>query len=218
MVERVRARSGRPKSTRLVAELSELGVRGAVVCDCLLTSLEGGDLALVESLGFDLTLLLQTINNILVTPANLVRKALDSAVLAARLQAKDTKSFRDNHALLAVVWRRNTLKELETLKGCGTTGCLVGDHAADGTEEDLGRGTVMEGAGLFRVHNMAFVEEVVVAELVAEEAARDVDFFTAYDGNLLAIEDLLGDDGGQPTKQMALAVDDNRGRGEGGHR
>jgi hypothetical protein len=34
------------------------------------------DLALVESLGFDLTLLLQTINNILVTPANLVRKAL----------------------------------------------------------------------------------------------------------------------------------------------
>jgi hypothetical protein len=57
------------------------------------------------------------------------------------------------------------------------------------------------------------------AHLVAEEAARDVDLLAANDDNLLAIEDLLGDDGGQATKQMALAVDDDGGGGErcGGH-
>jgi hypothetical protein len=54
-------------------------------------------------------------------------------------------------------------------------------------------------------------------DLVAEEAAGDVDLLSAHDGNLLAIKDLLGDNGGQPTKQMALAVDDDGSRGEGGH-
>ena len=38
-------------------------------------------------------------------------------------------------------------------------------HASDGTEEDLGRSAVMERAGLFGVDDMAFVKEVVIAEL-----------------------------------------------------
>jgi hypothetical protein len=90
---------------------------------------------------------------------------LDCAVLAARLQAENAESFWDNHALLAVVGRRDTLEDLETLKSSSATGSLVGSHAADGTVEDLGRSAVMEGAGLFRVDDMAFVEEVVVAQL-----------------------------------------------------
>jgi len=64
---------------------------------------------------------------------------------------------------------------------------------------------------------MAFVEEVMVAEFVAEEAARNVDLLAADDDDLLAREDLLGDNGGQPTQEMALAVNDNRTRGEGRH-
>jgi len=39
---------------------------------------------------------------------------------------------------------------------------------------------------------MAFVKEVVIAELVAEEAARDVDLLASYNDDLLAAEDLLG--------------------------
>ena len=53
--------------------------------------------------------------------------------------------------------------------------------------------------------------------LVAEEAAGDVDLLTPYNNNLLAAQDLLGYDRGQPTKQMALAVNDDGGRGEGRH-
>ena len=38
-------------------------------------------------------------------------------------------------------------------------------HATDGSEEDFGRRSVMEGARLFGVDDMTLVEEVVVPEL-----------------------------------------------------
>jgi hypothetical protein len=38
-------------------------------------------------------------------------------------------------------------------------------HAADGAVQNLGRRAVVKWAGLFGVHNMAFVEKVVVSEL-----------------------------------------------------
>ena len=41
-------------------------------------------------------------------------------------------------------------------------------HATDGSEEDFGRSSVMEGARLFRVNDMAFVKEVVVSELKSQ--------------------------------------------------
>jgi hypothetical protein len=49
------------------------------------------------------------------------------------------------------------------------------------------------------------------AHLVTEEAARDVDFLTANDDNLLAIQNLLGYNGGQPTEEVTLAVNDDWG-------
>jgi len=51
----------------------------------------------------------------------------------------------------------------------------------------------MEGARLAGVDNVAFVEEVVVSQLVAEKGAADVDLLAPDDNNLLAIEDLLRD-------------------------
>jgi len=65
-------------------------------------------------------------------------------------------------------------------------------HASDSTEENLGRCTVVERARFFGVDDMAFVKEVVITELVAEEAARDVDLLASHNDNLLAVEDLLG--------------------------
>ena len=41
----------------------------------------------------------------------------------------------------------------------------MGDHAADGPIEDLGGCTMVEGAGLFGVDNVALVQEVVVPQL-----------------------------------------------------
>jgi len=64
---------------------------------------------------------------------------------------------------------------------------------------------------------MAFVEEVVVPELVAEEAPRNVDLLASNNNNFLAIENLLRDDRSQPTKEMALAINNDGGRGESGH-
>jgi hypothetical protein len=55
------------------------------------------------------------------------------------------------------------------------------------------------------------------AHLVTEEAARDVDFLAANDNNLLAIQNLLGYNGGQPTEEVTLAVNDDWGWRDGGH-
>ena len=90
---------------------------------------------------------------------------LDRAVLPARLQPQYPESLRDDHALLAIVGRGDALKELEALKSSRAAGSLVRDHAADGPVENLGRCAVVEGARLFRVDNVAFVEEVVVPQL-----------------------------------------------------
>jgi hypothetical protein len=85
------------------------------------------------------------LDDVLVLPANLVAETADSAVLAARLQPQDTEGLRNNHLLLLVVRGRDTLEHLEALKGSGTAGGLVGDHAADGLVEDTGRSAEVEG-------------------------------------------------------------------------
>lgn len=85
------------------------------------------------------------LNNILVLPANLVAQTANSAVLAAGLQAQDTQSLGNNHLLLLVVWRRDTLENLKALKSSGTTGSLVGNHATDSLVEDAGRSAEVEG-------------------------------------------------------------------------
>ena len=85
------------------------------------------------------------LDNILVLPADLVAEATDGAVLAAGLQSQDTEGLGNNHLLLLVVRGRDTLEDLEALKGGGTAGGLVGDHATDGLVEDPGRGAEVEG-------------------------------------------------------------------------
>ncbi len=42
----------------------------------------------------------------------------------------------------------------------------MGNHSANGLEENFRWRTVMEGTRLLRVDDMAFVEEVMVAELL----------------------------------------------------
>ena len=114
----------------------------------------------------------------------------------------------------------------------------MGDHASDGAVEDLGGSAVMEGTRLFRVDDVALVEEVVVTELsqaiqfqhfppfprlctcahlVPEEAARNVDLLAPHHNDFLPIEDLLRDDGGQSSKEVTLAINDDGSRRECGH-
>lgn len=86
------------------------------------------------------------LNNILVLPADLVAQTANSAVLAAGLQTQNTQSLGNDHLLLLVVWGRDTLEDLKALQGGGTTGSLVGDHAADGLVEDAGWSAEVERA------------------------------------------------------------------------
>jgi hypothetical protein len=53
--------------------------------------------------------------------------------------------------------------------------------------------------------------------LVAKEAPGDVDLLAPDDDDFLPRENLFGDNGGQPTKEMTLAINDDGCRGECGH-
>lgn len=172
--------------------------------------LAGGNLlALVVSGALGLSSLLQAGNNILVLPANLVAQTADSAVLAAGLQTKNAEGLGNDHLLLLVVRGRDTLEDLETLKGGGTTGSLVGNHATDGLVEDSGGSTEVEGTTTGRVETGGLAEVGVVLELSAEELARDVESLSADNDDLLTLEELLGDNTGQTAEQVALAIDND---------
>lgn len=69
----------------------------------------------------------------------------DSAVLAAGAEAEDAEGLGNDDALLLVIRGRNTLEDLQALHGGGTTGGLVGDHAADSLVEDAGGSAEVEG-------------------------------------------------------------------------
>lgn len=69
----------------------------------------------------------------------------DSAVLAAGAETQNAQSLGNDNALLLVVGRGDTLEDLEALHGGGTTGGLVGNHAADSLVEDAGRSAEVEG-------------------------------------------------------------------------
>jgi len=146
----------------------------------------------MEGLRPDLPLLLEAVNNVLITPSNFVGETLYCTIFPPWLQPQNPQSFWHNHPLLPVIERGDTLIEFQAFEGSGAASSLMRHHAPDGTEEDLGRSTVMERAGFFGVDDMAFVKKVVVAELVAEEAAGDVDLLASHNDDLLAVEDLLG--------------------------
>ena len=53
--------------------------------------------------------------------------------------------------------------------------------------------------------------------LDAEEATRDINLLTPHNDNLLPTQNLLRDYGRKPAQEMALAINDDGARGEGGH-
>lgn len=82
----------------------------------------------------------------------------NGAVLATGLEAEHTESLGNNNTLLLVVWGRDTLEDLESLQGSGTTGGLVRNHTADGLVEDARRGAEVEGTTTGRVETGGLAE------------------------------------------------------------
>jgi hypothetical protein len=150
------------------------------------------DLALVVSLALGLPLLLQLVDDVLVTPTDLVRQPLQGAVLPAGLESEDTESGGNNHLLDLVLGGGDTLEQLQSLQSGSSSRGLVGDHSSDSLVEDSRRGSEVERTGSGRVDNVSLVEVGVVLQLVSEERSGNVDLLASDDGDLLAAEDLLG--------------------------
>ena len=151
----------------LVAILSKLGLGLAVNVRTRLglgEATAGGLLALVVSVALNLAALLESGNNILVLPADLVGQTANGAVLAAGAQTEDAQSLGNDDALLLVVGRGNTLEDLKALHGGGTTGGLVGNHAADSLVEDAGRSAEVEGTTASGVETSHLAEVGVVLD------------------------------------------------------
>lgn len=89
--------------------------------------LDGGGLSLVVGLTLGLSLLLQSVDDVLVSPSDFVGDSLQGAVLSSGLQSQDSESSGDDHLLGLVLGGGNTLEELESGQGGGTSRALVGN-------------------------------------------------------------------------------------------
>jgi len=83
-------------------------------------------LPLVVSLSLDLSLLLQPVDNILVSPSDLVTESLQSTVLPSGLQSEDSESIGNDNPLDLVLRWGNTLVEFKSLESGGTSCGFVG--------------------------------------------------------------------------------------------
>ena len=94
------------------------------------------------------------------------------AVLPTALQSEDLQSRWDDHLLLLVIGRRNSLESLKTLKSILPSLGLVRNHPSDSSPEDLGGSPEVEGttAGL---HVAPLLQEVEILQLVAVEVSCD---------------------------------------------
>lgn len=100
-----------------------------------------------------------------------------------------------------------TVIDFEAVEGRGAAGRLVRDHAAKDAPEDLGRLTVVKRT-VGGVHVAAQAFEGGVLELLAEQRVGDVNLLAAHNGDLLAAEELLGNDGRQAALEVAAAIND----------
>lgn len=116
-------------------------------------------------------------DDVAVLPAELLGQAANSAVLAAGLEAEDTESLGDDHALLGVVRGRDTLEDLQAVHGSLAASSLVGNHSADGLVEDARRGTEVEGTvGLVEAGSLAEVGMVLHCSRGSFESAIRASF------------------------------------------
>jgi len=166
------------------------------------------DLGLVERLSLDFPLSLQSGNNVLVLPADLVSESSQRAVSPAGLQPEDLEGRGDDHLLLFVIRRGDSLECLQALQGVLSSLGLVRSHATDSSPEDLGRSSEVESATA-GLDVAPLPQEVEVLQLVTVEVSGDVDLLTPHDDDLLPVEDELGDDGGQTPEHVGAAVNDN---------
>ena len=100
----------------------------------------------------------------------LVSESSQNTESSASLQSENLESRWDDHLLLLVIWRRNSLECLETLESLLSSLSFVRSHAPDGSPEDLGGGSEVESstAGL---HVASLSQKVQILQLVTVEVS-----------------------------------------------
>jgi hypothetical protein len=111
-----------------------------------------------------------------------VAETANGAVLAAGAETQDTESLGNDNTLLLVVGRGDTLEDLEALHSGGTTGGLVGNHAADGLVKDAGRSAEVEGTTTGGVETSHLAKVGVVLDYISGIES----VFLIYPKNLLS--------------------------------
>jgi len=178
--------------TSLVSVRCELLISGSLCRSLSLTEdTSSGLLAGVVSGRLELSLLLKSLDNIVVLPSNLVGETSDSAVLSSWLQSENPQSLWHDNSLLEIVWWWDSLENLQAGESGLTSGGLVGDHTADDLVEDTGRGAEMERTVVLVVSG-GLAEVGVVLQLRSEKLAGNVERLASYDNDLLAVEELFG--------------------------
>ena len=170
----------------------------------------GADLfgALLEAGSLLLTGVFEVLDDVAVLPAHLGEHVAEDGLGALSAEAGGGLGLRDDHAgTLVGDVHGDTFVGVEAAEGGVTTLGAEGEHTADDTAEDGGGAAEMEGT-LLGVGDVALSQEVGVLNLVADFLAGDVDFVSADDGDLLAEEELLGDDGGGATHDVVLKIND----------
>lgn len=74
--------------------------------------------------------------------------------------------------------------------------------------KDSGRGTEVEGTTSW-VYVATLAQVGQELDFVSVEMAREVQLLAAHHSHLAALQQILGDNGGQAAKQMAASIDNN---------
>merc|ERR1712038_2001121 len=93
---------------------------------------------------------------------------------------------------------------------------LVWHHSPDRAPKDLGRRAEMEGSS-GRLDVATQPQKLQVLELVPVEVTAHVDTLASHDDDLVAQQNVLGDDGGQTAHQVAAAINHHRLRRKSRH-
>jgi len=170
-------------------------------------------LFLVVDSSLDLTLRLQSRDDVLVLPSNLMGESSKNAEFAVGLKSEYAKR-RGNHRPLSLVVRcRNSLVGAVTFHGVLSTSQFMWQHTADRFVENSGGSPMVKGSA-FWVNQTAFAKVVHVLEFVAIKASGDIDTFAPDNDDTLALEETFGDDRCKAAKEMTTAIDNQRFGGE----
>lgn len=141
---------------------------GELISDFLdLRKVKGGsslvgllELSVVELLGSGLSLLLQSVDEILLVPSEQSAQLSEEAELLVRSESDNLQGIRDDLSALGIVWGWDSIENLESSQSGSSSSSLVWQHSSDGSPEDSRWGSVVVQTSL-GVSSVALLHELL---------------------------------------------------------